>query len=459
MNSIPQSSQVSEGSDVDIRHLAAALLRIHSQTSSAVLTKILGADSAHTTQQELHQLVQEIAQTCAQVLTTQNMRSYERLTALLRPDEYPLPPELQTLHPSLVEHLRSSKTNEHFTHSGVLFFGIPGTGKTEYTRFLAHEVQENADVVVVNMNLIRDASSPGDTLFQLYRHLDEVAQQSGRYVVALLDEFDKMMNKFSQVNVQTKRTESHQAVERRSEFTQTDEKQVSHAIDEKGEALLSTFKTILSGTGNIQRVFTIATTNQQELPAELTRDGRLKPVALKAFGMPKLPDRGPSDPDYRGYHRTLPRLLSVLQATCVRLTGQPQPLLQDLLQKLQDYFNGEECQSILQIDEEDYQSSTHGGAILATILRMLSVDYTAIPQEVRRSFFIAFDDTMTQVKWGGSGFITHRAIPEFKQMSEMTCSKVAAYFKERQELFASSDPVVIGNAVAELIFPQLQKPV
>lgn len=187
----------------------------------------------------------------------------------LSADLYVLPEEMNEEHRQIVQQFRENKSIKSWSYAGTLLSGRPGTGKTEYVRYLAGMIADQAEFVVADQSAIVNSAKPGLVLTQLYKNLQKKAEETGKYQVILFDEVEFLINaavKKSSV------TNASRGGERYTEFSDTH----TFELDARGEEIIAVFKTILSGTGIFDRVYTICTSNISTFQAALLRGGRLK---------------------------------------------------------------------------------------------------------------------------------------------------------------------------------------
>jgi SpoVK/Ycf46/Vps4 family AAA+-type ATPase len=92
----------------------------------------------------------------------------------------------------------------------------------------------------------------------------------------MFDEFDIFMRSYSSI-----KTESSRSDRSSSERSQSHAQIKSEiTVDEVGSQLFATLKTCMSGDGLNERVFSIATTNNTDIPLALSRGGRFDLIQL-----------------------------------------------------------------------------------------------------------------------------------------------------------------------------------
>ncbi len=453
---VPENSLPSVGSQL------LALSKINDETSSRRLAELHGRPL-----EEQHRVLAEIFDRVRELLSVNEIGSqlYKPFEAPLTADEYVLPSELEQIHSTLVAHLTSSAGNETLPYAGLALHGIPGTGKTQYVRYL-HGCLPNVTCVAANNNVIRDSASPGQSLSTLYSTLEDVAQKSGRYVVLLIDEFDKLINKHAHVQrtVESTTTSSHS--EKRSNSQTHQRTDDAFTMDDTGEALLSTLKTVLSGTGRLSRVYTICTTNQTNIPAELTRSDRLQAVRLWPFGMQTRRESQANYanvPIYHDYHTIVPRMLRIFDSAHFRLQKEHHPVLKEMESAVAAFFSEKKSY-------EDYKNTwentseggvrssrstflDHNFALLKEFLDFLEChpDILSPHSSLLREFGGAMDGKRYR-SWGSHDTV----FPEVAAMQGeyATPAYLSGVYKDNPRLFDSMSSV--KQTLAQLLFPQLR---
>jgi hypothetical protein len=248
--------------------------------------------------------------------------------------EYIVPRELLEggRHQRLLEFLKDpGKVTTSLAHSGFLLYGETGTGKTEYVRYLMHLFGDNGPVFFANANIsqILHAPAPGDAIAQLYRELQQKAAGKGLKCVLLFDEFEGMVRQFlkkvrstnvtsTDVSSGPKRTDA------RTERRETNETEV----DRTGEEIFSALKSVLKGTGGIDRVFTIATSNASEFEAALV--SRLEPVKIGTVRFPSVKMEYGTYLLVQKYPDVVARILELMQAAHFRERGEDSSVLSEI---------------------------------------------------------------------------------------------------------------------------------
>ncbi|MBI5155985.1 ATP-binding protein [Candidatus Peregrinibacteria bacterium] len=397
-------------------------------------------------------------------------QSYEHIDTSLSPEEYDLPPEMKDDHPVLVSHLTSNQTNQAFSHSGILMVGIHGSGKTEYARYLAHQTEGRTKLVSAHISDIRNSHSPGSALLTLYRELEAKALSEGMYYVILFDEFDKLMSKFSSMYTEESHT-VHQSGGEKSRTQTHDHKKTMYEIDAIGDELLSTLKTILSGTGGISRVFTLATSNQTFAPPELTRPGRLKKVLFKPLEMPEelkyftQNDRIECLAVYSSLSGIIPRTLRIMQATHFRQHRVVNEVILSLQKEMDAYFSDAEITKMTEDNgvivnqslgpKRKFFNAQKNFEMLKQILFILNVEFGALTYRQQKTFGGALTSDGSSALYELL-FHHNTPAPDLRRFQGLTSAIIAAHYKENQSRFSVINDA--KKAVAELLFPQLLDP-
>jgi hypothetical protein len=256
----------------------------------------------------------------------------------LSPDEYIIPPELikDGHHQRLMDFLRNPKAKTtSLAHSGLLLFGTTGTGKTEYVRHLMHLLQENKGVIFVNGNISRiiRAPAPGDAIKELYRGIQAKAESGNTKYVLLFDEFEGLVRQLVKKLSSTRTTSTSMDTGPRRTHEHEEKEEVDEAeVDKTGEEIFAALKSVLKGTGGIDRVFTIATSNLNEFDAAL--ESRLEAVEIKPIGMPFERFRSDSYMLCQHYPEIISRILELMQAMHFREHGAKNPALSQISDEL-----------------------------------------------------------------------------------------------------------------------------
>ncbi len=204
--------------------------------------------------------------------------------------EYVIPEVLVGLHKETVARFKRGQSIEKWPDKGMLLYGPPGTGKTEYIRFLMGEIGDRALVLKVNIPGLVNSPSPGAAIRDLYQQAQAYAEAQEKYVVLFFDEFEHLVRSFVRKAASIKRQDDAYG---ESSARHTHEEKKEFTVDKKGEEALSELKTVLSGTGTLQKVFTVCTSNDGDINDALIRDGRLKAVNIVSPTLKfELRDRG-----------------------------------------------------------------------------------------------------------------------------------------------------------------------
>lgn len=400
---------------------------------------------------------------------------YEEWTGVLSEDAYVMPPELLESHDRLVnQDLPSGLPVGKFKHSGFLLYGVPGTGKNAYFSYLKHVLGDNAIFVVADLSRIRSSNTPGTLLKDLYSKLEGLAQSTGKPVFVMMDEFQKLMNKFAKVHGSKTDTTNENYDGRGRSTSRTESHNIeTREVDQVGEELLSTLQAILDGTGvngqNLQRVFTIATTNETVIPDSLTRGGRLDPICLKSFEMPMIEYGGILEehdtvPDYTSYSQTLGRFMSILNALYSQDNSNSSPVLKTIQSELECLFEPllEECSKLELPCHKNY-------AILCTLLKYFGVTEIDFNKEILQSKPILFSvlGKRDEEKGGATWAVSSRRSydgklhldkgygKEIGRMNSITPQEILKLFKSDRTIFDDYDRA--KAAIVDFIFPQVPK--
>lgn len=291
------------------------------QALNNIITLILSGD---TTIEDVRRLVAEVRDHLGTVLdmTPETSQFYNPLNReILNEEVYMLPSILTEDHNRFMGHIAGRKSVKGLPFTGLLLKGSPGMGKSEYAYYLAYVAREHCIVVQANIPLIVKSVNPPLALRQLYRELETLAQDTGRVVIVLFDEFESLVRQF--VKSETKATTVTESQSSGSSRHTHDERE-SFEIDKEGEALMSEFKTLLSGTSERSAVFTIATTNHNTFPEALTREGRLKALTFHPIVISKKAswESQFSVEALSVYGDVLPIIFQLLQTAYIRDSGQ-----------------------------------------------------------------------------------------------------------------------------------------
>ncbi len=201
---------------------------------------------------------------------------YKDLPAL-SDSQYVIPDELMEINDTILWQLSSDSWNCNYAYSWLMFYGSSGTGKSEYIRYLKWKLWDKINIYNLNIPAIIASPSPAEALKIAYDRIQEESIQKGKYIVVLLDEVDIFMRQYSSVkNTSSRSTQS--GGERHTEQVHS----VSEStIDQVGSQLFSTLKSIMSWSWAYDRVYTVATTNEDSIPLVLWRDGRFQAVNIK----------------------------------------------------------------------------------------------------------------------------------------------------------------------------------
>jgi len=373
--------------------------------------------------------------------------------------EYILPPELKDSHQRILSDLQEGRDVTTLPYTGMLLYGVAGTGKSDYARYLKKCLGDKAVVVVGNISHIRNSPQPGMALLNLYRQLELDAAKDGKLRVVVFDEFDKLKNKFArkQTHTVSNSSTSDASSGKRSSSSSSSHTEQRHEveIDDVGDELFSTFKTVLSGTGTgegrVKRVFTIANSNQTEIQDTLMRGGRLEAIELKPFGMPYREAGRPDaifDHDiihqYESYSRTLPRMLAVLNAAfCRDNQGKNNEHLLRISSELAALFEG------LRIGPEREDIYAQNLRYIQALLDYFGVSVDLSDRKTMGDYFV------TDKNGRMNRSQNHKFGSEIHQMHGLTCAKVAAFHRENRNLFNDYDSA--RKTIGQFIFPEIKR--
>lgn len=346
-------------SEKEIQEQLGILFRINGLSAStadleALIQETRFAEAGEEIQKRLG-LIKELA-TSGSVSGSSSM--WHPLESTLSSKEYILPPELEKVHPKVVRDITSGKPIGNLPAGGLLLYGADvGTGKSDYFRFLAPQVGDDARFVVANLDRISGNPNPGTALRTLYLDLDARAKEEGVMYVVFLDEFERMVTKHSTMHSAVKQEVSDLSSAKRMNVHERRETHETLELDDVGASTFATFKTLVSGGENVERVYTVATSNQSAYEAALLR--RLSAVQLRSFGMPTFDaDRKGNIPDYSAYATRLPRVVEILQAAYVRDEGKQNPHLTRIAGELSSMF--EELEAEYTVDQANVRSVKDG---------------------------------------------------------------------------------------------------
>jgi len=391
---------------------------------------------------------------------------YEPLEGRLTAEQYVLPPEMQKVHPVVLANITSGKTIEHFTHGGLLLYDndVSGTGKTEYPLFLAAQADKNARFVKANCNAIRESNKPGTVLKQLYHELERKAIEEGVMYVVFIDEFEKLVNKYAKHHTDVTEECREDYSEKRGHSESRKQTKKTLEVDEKGEELFSTLKTLISGAEGINHVYTISASNQSTYPVTLLR--RLEPVELCAFGIDEFQYSYNIIPDYGSFNESFARVFPVLQATHVRLNGGKRnsaierigedvvKLMADLRTKYGSPYNNRK--NLFGVNEKAI--AIRNNAYLGTLLGYFGCDL----EKEQKAHEVAWDilnfagqfDINERGVHQSGHFSGNETSQEVIVMRGLTPDKVAKWYKSNQDDFRAYSPA--KRYVGQCLFPQLR---
>lgn len=359
----------------------------------------------------------------------------------LSPEEYYLHPALRETDQELKMLFASGADISAWPYKGLLLSGSPGTGKTEYARYLADQLGDHADVYNVNMSALRNSVMPGQALISMYRELEKEALAKGRYGILLFDEFESLIRTFS--NEETFSSTSSESYGESGGSTRHEQKR-KLSIDPKGEEIIAVFKSVLSGTGGIERIFTFCTSNQRDFNPALVRSGRLKQVPVNGFNI------GNRDWNYLHLGEQLQNVLGVLEAVHFRLKGSANPHLAKVkkeLTKLKKKGDEKYAQMTVGFRPLDFRSKEKiwpvHQAILDIYLCFFGAKYTQ-----RHRFQNGFAlDAFNSSDWNDY-------LRDAKELGTHFPADLAKHYKAMPEGFSTE--AAARKALGELVFPQLK---
>ena len=261
----------------------------------------------------------------------------------LSENEYIVPPELIKggIHERIVNFLNDPKARTtSLSHSGLLLYGVSGTGKTEEVRHLMHCLRDNPKIRFVNGNISRilNSPAPGDAITGLYRDLQAQAEADDVKYVLLFDEFEGLVRQLLKKMRSVRTTTSDTATGPRRTHSRDEKSETNEAeVDKTGEEVLAALKSVLKGTGGIDRIFTIATSNSNEFEASLLT--RLEAVEISPISMPFKTIGSDKHMLCQKYPVIIRRILGIMQAMHFRLHKQNNPVLSAISEELETLYS------------------------------------------------------------------------------------------------------------------------
>jgi hypothetical protein len=259
----------------------------------------------------------------------------------LSADEYILPEELSAggRHERWINFLSSDATIPALPFQGVLLHGRTGTGKTEYVRFLQHILTGmKVRFFLASISGIMHSPKPGEALIALYRDLQLQAEEKGEKYILLFDEFEGLVRQFLKRQEKVIREDSYQdhGPKRSSTSTHSENSTVTD-VDKTGEELLAALKSVLRGTGGgMDRVFTIATTNESIDVFNEALLGRLEPVEIHTLRIPTIDSsHNHLYLRYQAYGEILPKMLALIQTAHFRQNKEKNSALVKILEEFE----------------------------------------------------------------------------------------------------------------------------
>jgi len=438
-----------------------ALLDIHGLTSPAALAAIGAQNPAQ--QVGAAQLIIENVRRRIDAAQDRQV-PFQRLSHPLTPEQYAMPPELREVHTVLLQHLRSALANESYGYAGLLLHGVKGTGKSEYPYLLSSLLGDKAEIVTVEVSSVRNTPGPGEALTRLYHLLEERAQRLGTYQVRGFDEFDQLVmanaEVYSHEHNETTDYRSGKHGSSRSVHQLTSQFKLA-AI---GQALLTHFKRVL-GSREIQRVFTIATSNLPDFPEPIYREGRFQRIELRPYALKGISfgEREAHLPMYDTYRHVLPQVISVMQATHERTLHTQNPVLQELHAEVAQLFGrgrsfeeffrqrSEQLAQLIgyiSLEERFTPYFKENAERLRAVLDFLGFPFEKLSPSAAKDFAFlrsGCDDRKPYV---------FREQPEYAASLKLVPSTIALHYKQNQDAYTSQPTA--KTALARLQFPQLE---
>jgi hypothetical protein len=397
-------------------------------------------------------------------LTNDKSELWKPIDYILTEDEYVLPPELAIPHANILRDIISGKEVRLMSAGGMLIYGkTPGTGKTTEFYHLAGCAGDKAIFVVADISKIINSDVPATVLKQLYSELDALALKENKTVVLLLDEFERIVNMYSEKHSSSKKKTLDRSSEKNHNREVTEEKEESFRVDDVGIETIATLKSLISGGENIKRVVTIATSNQETYEKSIER--RLTPILLLPFGFPtKHIDSYDDVPDYAKYAEHIPRILKILQAThfknvkaannnLIKIEGEINEIVKNFKSEVEIY------EKPLFSSKKDpiYDILIKNNFYLNAVLKYFNSKASAEELHKNNSnirFSGYFDEQYLQLGKIFRQSFRDDVSPEVKVMKELTPSTIAKWYNDNPDVFKKYNSA--KKYLGQKIIPQLE---